>query len=111
MNKKLYMIVELKTDELIEVYQITKDKNEQFEANNVIYNSLTEFFVDHIDYQFPMVDTFVKNIELCDIKNEVQVTLSQKRALGNYKVCVTNKDTDFEKFLKWAKECEENERY
>ena len=58
-----------------------------------------------------MVDTFVKNIELCDIKNEVQVTLSQKRALGNYKVCVTNKDMDFEKFLKWAKECEENERY
>ena len=103
MNKKLYMIVEFKTGELIEVHQIIED--------NVIYNSLTEFFVNCIDYHPPMVDTFVKNIELCDIKNEVQVTLSQKRALCNYKIYVTNKDMDFEKFLKWAKECEENERY
>lgn len=111
MNKKLYMIVEFKTGELIEVHQIIEDKNEKFEADNVIYNSLTEFFVNCIDYHPPMVDTFVKNIELCDIKNEVQVTLSQKRALCNYKIYVTNKDMDFEKFLKWAKECEENERY
>lgn len=43
MNKKLYMIVEFKTGELIEVHQIIEDKNEKFEADNVIYNSLTEF--------------------------------------------------------------------
>lgn len=81
------------------------------DVEDVIYKSLTELFVNYLDYQPPkIIDTFVKNIEMCDSKNETRITMSQKRALYNFHVCCAYKDTDFNNFLQWAKECEMKER-
>lgn len=111
MNNELYMIVELKNGKLIEVYRLWDDDYEHFVAKDIIYKSLTEFFVNYLDYQPPKsVDSFVKNIEMYDSKNEVRVIMSQKRALYNFHVYCSHKDTDFNNFLQWAKECEMKER-
>lgn len=110
MNNELYMVVELKNGKLIEVYRFLDGEDEYFVADNIIYKSLTEFFVNYLDYQPPKsVDTFVKNIEMCDSKNEIQIAMSQKRALYNFHVYCAHKDTDFDNFLQWAKECEMKE--
>lgn len=71
MNNELYMVIELKNGKLIEVYHFLDDEDEYFVADNIIYKSLTEFFVNYLDYQPPKsVDTFVKNIEMCDSKTK-----------------------------------------
>ena len=111
MNNELYMIIELKNGKLIEVYRLLDVEEEYFVVEDVIYKSLTELFVNYLDYQPPkIIDTFVKNIEMCDSKNETRITMSQKRALYNFHVCCAHKDTDFNNFLQWAKECEMKER-
>ena len=111
MNNELYMIIELKNGKLIEVYRLLDVEEEYFVVEDVIYKSLTELFVNYLDYQPPkIIDTFVKNIEMCDPKNETRITMSQKRALYNFHVCCAHKDTDFNNFLQWAKECEMKER-
>lgn len=110
MNNELYMIIELKNGKLIEVYRLLDVEEEYFVVEDVIYKSLTELFVNYLDYQPPkIIDTFVKNIEMCDSKNETRITMSQKRALYNFHVCCAHKDTDFNNFLQWAKECEMKE--
>lgn len=111
MNNELYMIIELKNGKLIEVYRLLDVEEEYFVVEDVIYKSLTELFVNYLDYQPPkIIDTFVKNIEMCDSKNETRITMSQKRALYNFHVCCAHKDTDFNNFLQWATECEMKER-
>lgn len=110
MNNELYMIIELKNGKLIEVYRLLDAEEEYFVVEDVIYKSLTELFVNYLDYQPPkIIDTFVKNIEMCDSKNETRITMSQKRALYNFHVCCAHKDTDFDNFLQWAKEREMKE--
>lgn len=113
MNNELYMIVELKIGKLIEVYRFLDDEDEYeyFVVEDIIYKSLTEFFVNYLDYQPPKsVGTFVKSIIMYNPKNEIQVTRSQQRALYNFHVYCSHKDTDFDNFLQWAKECEMKER-
>lgn len=111
MNNELYMVIELKNGKLIEVYRFLDDEDEYFVVEDIIYKSLTEFFVNYLDYQPPKsVGTFVKSIIMYNPKNEIQVTMSQKRALYNFHVYCSHKDTDFNNFLQWAKECEMKER-
>lgn len=110
MNNELYMIIELKNGKLIEVYRLLDAEEEYFVVEDVIYKSLTELFVNYLDYQPPkIIDTFIKNIEMCDSKNETRITMSQKRALYNFHVFCSNRDTDFNNFLQWAKEWEMKE--
>ena len=49
MNNELYMIIELKNGKLIEVYRLLDTEEEYFVAEDIIYKSLTELFVNYLD--------------------------------------------------------------